>query len=128
MKKILIVDDEPDITEIIHRYAQKIGYSADTSHSWDDVLRQVESNDYWAIFCDLKMPGINGLEIFDRLQSRRSKRPQRFVLLTGMMLDRDTETMLAERNILLFKKPFNFREFTSMFTRLEATSDRPRTC
>ncbi len=122
LKRILIVDDEPDITEIINLFLGKLGYAADTSHSGEAVMDRIENNDYWAVFCDLKMPGLNGIEVFDRVRGRNSDLAKRFVLLTGSVLDSHTESVLSEKKITLFKKPFNFREFTTLFSRLETGS------
>lgn len=122
MKRILVVDDEPSITEIINLFAGKLGYAADASHSGESVMDKIERNDYWAVFCDLKMPGLNGLEVFDEVRNRNGDLAKRFVLLTGAVLDGKTESVLSEKKITLFRKPFNFKEFTRLFSLLETGS------
>lgn len=119
MKRILVIDDEPYITEIMIHFAQKLGYETDVSHSGDTTIRKIRENDYWAVFCDLKMPGLNGLEVFEKIREIRSDLSQRFVLLTGAIPDSGTESVLSEMRIPLFRKPFNFQEFTNLLGSLE---------
>ena len=119
MKKILVVDDEPYITEIMNEFARKLGYETDVSHSSDVTLDKIRHNEYWAVFCDLKMPGMNGLEVFDKIRELRSGLTRRFVLLTGAIPDSSTESVLTEKHILLLRKPFNFQEFSNLFSKLE---------
>lgn len=119
MKKILVVDDEPYITEIMNEFARKLGYETDVSHSADVTLDKIRQNEYWAVFCDLKMPGMNGLEVFDKIRELKANLTRRFVLLTGAIPDSGTESVLTEKNILLLRKPFNFQEFSSLLRTLE---------
>lgn len=122
MKRILVIDDEPYIAEVIMRFSDKLGYEADVSYTGDDTLEKFRNSDYWAVFCDLKMPGLNGLELFDRLQNLKRGLVKRFVLLTGSIPDTKMEAMLREKNIIFFRKPFTFEQFTNLFTVLENTA------
>lgn len=118
-KRIMIIDDEPCITDVIALFARKLGYLADVSSSADATLDKIKETDYWAVFCDLKMPGLNGLEMFERVCQMRSELSKRFVLLTGAIPDKLTESAVREKNIILLRKPFNFEEFTRLFSSLE---------
>jgi CheY-like chemotaxis protein len=119
MKKLLVIDDEPDITEIISLFAEQLGYPADICSSGHEAIGKVKGSDYWAVFCDLKMPGLNGLECFDAIEKSGSDLRKRFILMTGAILDKGTESAAAKKNIFIFKKPFNFEEIRALFARLE---------
>jgi DNA-binding response OmpR family regulator len=119
MKRILIIDDEPDITEIITLFADQLGYSADTCHSGDDAIKKFGDTDYWAILCDLKMPGLSGLEIYEKAQELSQELGKRFILVTGALLDKTAEDTVREKNIMCFRKPFNFETIKKLFLRLE---------
>ena len=119
MKRILIIDDEPNLTEIINAFACRLGYVADTSHSGEEAIELLTKNDYWAVLCDLKMPGLNGLEIFDKIKEVNSETAKRFVLLTGALLDDKTEEAAAKNRIITFRKPFNFQGIKDTFALLE---------
>jgi len=118
VERILIIDDEPDITEVIDLYARQLGYLSDRLCSGDEVSERIRGSDYWAVFCDLKMPGLNGMEIFDRIRELRPGLCRRFVLMTGAILDRGIEERVAEKGIIVLRKPFNFDAIREMFRML----------
>ncbi|MGD1075160.1 MAG: response regulator [Thermodesulfovibrionales bacterium] len=119
MKKIFIVDDEPDITEVMTLFADQLGYTTDSSHSGDDAVGKIQRNDYWAVFCDLKMPGLSGLEIFEQVHRLKPELKKRFILVTGAILDKEAEEAVREKEIMVFRKPFNFEAIKALFSRLE---------
>ncbi|HAM52144.1 MAG TPA: hypothetical protein DCP92_16185 [Nitrospiraceae bacterium] len=122
MKKIFIIDDEPDITEIMSLFADQLGYTADVSPSGDDAVGKILLNDYWAVFCDLKMPGLSGLEIFEHVHPLKPEFWKRFILVTGAILDRETEETVKKKDIMVLRKPFNFETIKALFLQLEETN------
>ena len=120
MKKVLVIDDEPSITEIIGLYADKLGYDCDRANSGDEALALFQRQRYWAIFCDYHMPGLGGLDVHAELCSMNSGRSLNFVLLTGTVLDDRVKTMTDQKNILVFHKPFDFDDIRSTFSQLES--------
>jgi CheY-like chemotaxis protein len=119
MKKILIVDDEPNIAEIIRLFARRLGYSSDAADSGRSAMEKVGSNQYWAVFCDLQMPGLNGMEIYNRVKGLNSDLSDKFVLLTGSMLDQHTEAAIKKNNIRVLRKPFYFEGIKKIISELE---------
>ena len=122
MKKIFIIDDEPDIIEIMSLFADQLGYAADTSPSGEDAVGKILRNDYWAVFCDLKMPGLSGIEIFEQVHPLKPELWKRFILVTGAILDRETEETVMEKDIRVLRKPFNFEAMKTLLSRLEETT------
>jgi EAL domain-containing protein (putative c-di-GMP-specific phosphodiesterase class I) len=77
---MLIVDDEPDVAEIIAEFAGRAGYDVVTTSSpeaFDDLYR----DDLDVIVLDLWMPQVDGIELIRRLAERRSA--ARLVLVSG---------------------------------------------
>lgn len=124
MKRILIIDDEPTITEIIQRYAARLGYESDIANSGDEAVQLLGRNKYWAVFCDLLMPGMSGLEFFDQVRRVGNGLADRFVLLTGTVLDDHINTAVEYHSIRLFHKPFNFDTISKTFAALEHPGSR----
>lgn len=122
MKKVLIIDDEPYIVEIIKLFASKLGYEGDASFSGEDTLRKAKDGKYWAVFCDLLMPGVNGLEIYEQIRGAHPELSRRFVLLSAAIPDNKIEKLLREKEIIFFRKPFNFQNFKELFKSLEHIS------
>jgi CheY-like chemotaxis protein len=119
MKRTLIIDDEPDITEIVTIFAKQLGYLSDVSHSGDDAIAKLINNPYWAIFCDFKMPGYNGIEMFHKIRELNPSLSKRFVLVTGAILDRKTDEFVKEKDIVILRKPFTFSALKEVFLMLE---------
>jgi len=119
MKKVLIIDDEPLITEVLDFFAQKIGYESDAAHSGNSALERIDSNRYFAVFCDLQMPGLNGMEIYERLKELNEGLSEKFILLTGSVLDQHMEAKVAKQSIRVLQKPFHFENIKEVFTQLE---------
>ncbi len=65
--KVLIVDDERAIRNSLKEILTDEGYDADTAEDGADALRKVEKEKFDVIFCDIKMPGMDGIEVLDKL-------------------------------------------------------------
>jgi CheY-like chemotaxis protein len=71
--RILVVDDDPDILEYFMDVMQRMGLTCDTAESADDALRLVERNGAYDIcFVDWKLPGMNGIDLTNKLKSKKS--------------------------------------------------------
>ena len=64
--KVLIIDDERAIRNSLGEILTDEGYEVDTAEDGAAGLQQVEKEKYDVIFCDIKMPGMDGVEVLDR--------------------------------------------------------------
>lgn len=62
-RKLLIVDDEQNIRELLSEAFQNAGYQAKSAESAEDALKQLELESYPLFVLDLNLPGMNGLEL-----------------------------------------------------------------
>ena len=81
LRKILVVDDDPVIGNSFSRVLSGKGYDVATAPSGADALAMLEDGAYDAVFTDIRMPGIGGLEVAERLHSSRPWTP--VVIITG---------------------------------------------
>ncbi len=65
--KILIIDDERSIRNSLMEILQDEGYDVDVAEDGAQGCAMVEKEKYNIIFCDIKMPGMDGMEVLDRL-------------------------------------------------------------
>jgi two-component system, OmpR family, response regulator ChvI len=65
--RILIVDDEPDISQVLKMGLEKNGFAVDTYNDPLDVLSNFEADSYDLLLLDIKMPKMTGFELYDRL-------------------------------------------------------------
>ena len=65
--KILIVDDERSIRNSLKEILEMEGYQVDTAENGQSACEMAEKEKYDAIFCDIKMPGMDGTEVLQKL-------------------------------------------------------------
>ncbi|MGH7830982.1 MAG: sigma-54-dependent transcriptional regulator, partial [Candidatus Binatia bacterium] len=79
--RILIVDDEENLTALFKRILQKEGYEPHCACSGIEALEKLERESFDLVITDLKMPGMDGLELLQRGKAVHSAVP--FVMLTA---------------------------------------------
>ena len=67
--KILIIDDERSIRNSLKEILGDEGHDVDVAEDGATALKMVDKDKYNAIFCDIKMPGMDGMEVLDKLVS-----------------------------------------------------------
>lgn len=71
MKKILIVDDEEMIREVLREYAEYEGYEADEAQDGRDAVRKCKENDYDIILMDVMMPKLDGFSAVKEIKKSK---------------------------------------------------------
>jgi PAS domain S-box-containing protein len=79
--RILYIEDDPDQREAVADLLRSVGCEVQLAASGEEGLALIESADLEAVFCDLNMPGMGGLEVLDRSRAARPRLP--FVVVTG---------------------------------------------
>jgi len=70
--KILIVDDEATICELLHEELGELGYQCTEVFNGNDALARLEKENYDVILLDIRLPGLSGLEVLARVHSNYS--------------------------------------------------------
>ena len=78
-RRILVVDDEPDLCEILRFGLESEGFEVDTAGSAEDALGLLESSIYSLLLLDVMMPGMSGIELAAMLRSRGEHTPVVFL-------------------------------------------------
>ena len=68
--RILILDDEINIQDVLAKTLRRRGYVVDTTNNGADGLLCLTKTDYQLILCDIRMPGFNGLDFYKNVESR----------------------------------------------------------
>ncbi|MCX5859494.1 MAG: sigma-54 dependent transcriptional regulator [Proteobacteria bacterium] len=80
-KKILIIDDEESLLNMLSVLLRKEGYEVSVSENGEKALKSLESGDYQTVVCDIRMPGMDGLEILKRAKTKGIKTP--FIMMSA---------------------------------------------
>ncbi len=120
MKKILVVDDEFKIRELLTDFLTSLGYEVDTACSGSDLLLRNAAR-YDLILLDVKMPGLSAYTSFKISNldvAERSDNPSKHytptIVVTGYPDDMETKLLLKDPAIKgLVQKPFELDELKS---------------
>jgi two-component system, OmpR family, response regulator ChvI len=82
-KRILIVDDERDVGDSIKIVLQEYGFDADIFTDPLEALKNFKPDFYDLVILDIRMPEINGFELYDKLKSKDAKIKTLFLTAVG---------------------------------------------
>ncbi|MBL8583887.1 MAG: response regulator, partial [Rhizobiaceae bacterium] len=123
LQRALIVDDEPDVGASLADILELMGVSARVITRWHSVAETVAAGAVDIIFCDLRMPGTGGIEVYRQILAERPQLAPRFVLVTGDMLGArgEIEVFPAPMRPQILEKPFSTLDVRSV---LAAVNDQ----
>ncbi|MDB6021108.1 MAG: hypothetical protein JWQ04_965, partial [Pedosphaera sp.] len=110
-KRVLVIDDEDMILQMIREVLTRNGYRVDIAHDGESALRRLSQYHYDLALCDWKMPGLNGQQVFERLQASNPEMSRRLIFITGDVVNEKVQEFLQARNKLCLSKPFTLVEF-----------------
>lgn len=106
--KILIVEDEPHISQPLKRGLEGYNYAVDIAETGDDGLSMARINEYDCIILDLNLPGIDGVEVCETLREEGNQTPILMLTSRSQMSDKIEGLETGADDYLT--KPFNFKE------------------
>jgi signal transduction histidine kinase/ActR/RegA family two-component response regulator len=109
-KTVLLVDDEEILLEMIHDDLKRHGYNVITASNGETALRELHGQKIDAICCDIKMPGLNGRQLFDWIRTTRPQFTRRIVFMTGDVINESLQMFLEQENLSCLNKPFALRD------------------
>jgi CheY-like chemotaxis protein len=114
--KILIVDDEPQVAEILARSLAREGHRAVIATSGEEALGMVGAGDPDAMFLDVSMPGMNGLDVLAEVKRRRPTLP--VVVITGNATPEQLELVKRLGAVDVIEKPAPLTHYQRALARL----------
>ncbi len=120
-KRVLVIDDEDSILQMIREALTRNGYRVDIAHDGESALRRLGQYHYDLALCDWKMPGLNGQQLYERLQASNPDMSRRLIFITGDMVNEKTQEFLQSRDKVCLSKPFTLVEFRSAINRVMAS-------
>ena len=127
-KKILIIEDEKDIQDLLQLYLKRDGYNVHVAQDGETGLRKAIQERYDLILLDLMLPQMDGLEICRNLRSRPQTSDIPIIMLTAKAEESDRIVGLEIGADDYITKPFSLREVLArvkaIFRRLEKPKNR----
>lgn len=130
-KKILIVDDEQDIAQLVKHYLEKEGFQTCLATSGVDALQLVASEHPDVVILDLMLPHMDGLEVCKTLRQKPETALLPIIMLTAKNEESDTVVGLELGADDYVTKPFSPKTLVArvkaLFRRLAHTTDHVST-
>jgi two-component system phosphate regulon response regulator PhoB len=108
--RILVVDDEPDITALVAYHLARAGYLVTTAASGSEAIRAAKEARPDLVILDLMLPGISGYDILADLRSREETKDVGVILLTARREEADRIRGLSLGADDYLTKPFSPQE------------------
>lgn len=128
---LLLVDDEPAIRLALQRFMQRRGWTVESCASGVDayarLLRDGADSEIDAILCDVKMPGMSGIEFYRALEQARPTFLERLVLATGDVASADVAAFLADVSCPVLEKPFALATLAEALASVSSRATRAAT-
>ncbi len=124
-RRLLVIDDDPGVRAVVRRHAEQRGWvvaEAESAEAALDSATRLSSFD--ATLCDLRMPGIGGVGLHDRLVREDPVALQRTIFVTGDLTAPDLLAFARRCQRPLMQKPFDFSE---LFAAVDSSQEQART-
>jgi phosphate regulon transcriptional regulator PhoB len=122
-KKILVVEDEPDIRKLVHYNLAQEHFQTLEAEDGERALRLLERERPHLIILDLMLPGLSGLELCKQLRDRPETRRLPILMLTAKASEADRVVGLEMGADDYLTKPFSPRELVARVKALLRRSD-----
>lgn len=110
-KSVLVVDDEFWILELSQELLRQEGYEVEAVGSGERALERLRGRSFDVIVCDWKMPGLNGMNLYEQLLTTDPDAAGRMLFMTGDVINETFQDFLHRRGRPCLSKPFAIDEF-----------------
>lgn len=109
MTKVMVVDDEPDLREMIELMMKKEGFETEMAQDGTDFLEKIDVFQPDLVTLDVMMPGLTTKEILEKLKDKNCK--PKIILLTVVRFSDEEKKKLFEMDVIDYiTKPFEFND------------------
>jgi len=106
VKRILVVEDEPEISKLCQRILSDEGYEVDIAGNGKVAQDMIEKRQYGLFLIDIKLPLMNGRELYQWLKEQHSKQISKVIFTSGSVLGEDTQLFIEQTSRPFLPKPF----------------------
>jgi len=116
--KVLIVDDNEDITDLLSKFLKTKGFETIVTNDAMEGLRHIQHEQYDVILLDIKMPGISGFNIIQLLATEDILKKQNIFIFSAKAFgDNEIKNLLRKDGVNgVLKKPIHLNELLTAIT------------
>ena len=119
-RRVLIIDDEPSIRMALRRFFVKRDWVVDEASDGGTALRALlapDAPEYTLVVSDLRMPGLSGIALHDRLVAERPWIVKRMIFSTGDVASQEAREFIDRVEAPVLQKPFELATLDATITR-----------
>jgi len=117
-KTVLVIDDEQWILELAGELLRSEGHAVETAASGQQALELMSRQKFDVLVSDWKMPGLNGIRLYEHLVATHPELSGRTLFMTGDVVSDTFQAFLSQHHLTCLSKPFAISEFRSAVTRM----------
>ena len=106
-RRILIVEDDADVADVLRDLIADDGHQVHIAKNGRAALDHIACVDYDLIFCDLRMPDLDGIALYGELERLRPDLLKRLIIVSEFLADDRADDFLARTKLPAIGKPFN---------------------
>jgi two-component system, OmpR family, response regulator len=112
--KVLIIDDNTEITDILSFYLENEGYECKVINHGKDGLQAIKTEEFDLALLDLAMPEFSGMDIINSLKRDNLSEKKKVIVLTASTLnEEDTNALVRDGIKAVLKKPISIEELST---------------
>ncbi len=105
LRKVLVVDDDPVVGKSFHRVLSSRGYAVVTANDGPEALRKIAAEEYDLVYTDIRMPGMDGVAVAERIRERQPWLP--VVIVSGYATAENEARAMAAGVRAVLHKPLS---------------------
>ena len=130
--RALVIDDEFTIRVALRRCFARMGWTVDEAANGEGAWALISLDEeqgtsprYRLIVCDLRMPGLSGIELYERLRNRHPEVLSRLVISTGDIVSQEAADFVERSGCEVLQKPFELAAIREMAQRFASAASTP---
>ena len=116
-QRILVIDDEAGILDILSSSLEQAGYSVDTAMRAVDGLLALQNGKYDLILMDIRLPDSDGGTLFHKVKAMDPEVADRVIFITGDTVSTETLAFIEETGNIYIAKPFDIESVRQLVAR-----------
>jgi CheY-like chemotaxis protein len=119
-QRALVADDEGPVRSLLQRLLTRRGFAVDLATDGRMAAQLLERNQYDVVLCDVQMPNLGGLALYETLRHQQPEVLERFVFISGDILNAQLHALSESTNTPLLSKPFGAAKLDAVLNQVVA--------